>query len=105
MDLNVSGKKALILGGSRGIGNYTAKLLASEGATIALCARGVDGVEQAVAELKELSGNNAHYGAAADLADAESTRAFPVSSFQARAGQPNWLRQILQPVQISSSTT
>ena len=76
MDLNVNGKKALILGGSRGIGNYTAKLLASEGCSIALCARGADGVNQAVAELKELSGNDAHYGAAADLANAEATRAF-----------------------------
>ena len=76
MDLNVDGKKALILGGSRGIGWYTAQLLASEGCTVALCARGQEGVDEAVAKLKEQTGNANHWGAAADLTDSEATRGF-----------------------------
>ena len=76
MDLNVDGKKALILGGSRGIGWYTAQLLASEGCTVALCARGQEGVDEAVAKLTEQTGNANHWGAAADLTDGEATRGF-----------------------------
>ena len=86
MDLGVEGKKALILGGSRGIGWYTARLLASEGCTVALCARGADGVEQAVAALKAQTGNDAHYGAAADLADGDATRAFVRDAIDALGG-------------------
>ena len=33
MDLGLSGKKAIILGGSRGIGRYTAELMRREGAS------------------------------------------------------------------------
>ena len=86
MDLNLDGKKAIILGGSRGIGWYTAQLLASEGCTIGLCARGADGVAQAVATLKEQSGNDAHYGASADLADGEATREFVRGAISALGG-------------------
>ena len=36
---------------------------------------------------------------------AESTQAFPDFSLHAREGHPNWLKQILHPLQSSSSTT
>ena len=48
MDLGVKGKKAIILGGSRGMGWYTGLLLRTEGADVAFCARGADGVNAAV---------------------------------------------------------
>ena len=86
MDLEVPGKKALILGGSRGIGWYTAQLLANEGCTVGLCARGAEGVEQAVASLKEQSGNDGHYGAAADLSDGAATRRFVSDAISALGG-------------------
>ena len=47
MDLGLAGKRAIVLGGSRGIGWYTAELLSAEGCTVALCARNAEGVEQA----------------------------------------------------------
>ena len=75
MDLGLNGKRAILLGGSRGLGFYTAKLLADEGCTVALCARGADGVQKAVAHLNA-SATGRHYGAAVDLADGEATRAF-----------------------------
>ncbi len=49
MDLGLAGKRAIVLGGSRGIGWYTAALLKQEGAAVALCARGEEGVQDALA--------------------------------------------------------
>lgn len=86
MDLNVDGKKAVILGGSRGIGRYTAELLASEGCSVALCARGQEGVDEAVNALEALSGNSSHWGAAADLTDGEATRSFVKSAIDQLGG-------------------
>jgi 3-oxoacyl-[acyl-carrier protein] reductase len=51
MDLKLDRLRVAILGGSRGIGWYTADLLASEGARVALCARGAEGVTAAVNSL------------------------------------------------------
>ncbi len=39
MDLGIRGRRALILGGSRGIGRAVAGVLAAEGAEVAVCAR------------------------------------------------------------------
>ncbi|AKC87924.1 SDR family NAD(P)-dependent oxidoreductase [Pseudoxanthomonas suwonensis] len=42
MDLQLQGKRCVVLGGSRGIGRAIALGLATEGADVALCARGAD---------------------------------------------------------------
>ena len=51
MDLNLKGKNAVILGGSRGIGRAIAETLAAEGANVAICARNADQVAAAVSDL------------------------------------------------------
>lgn len=51
MDLGLQGKRAIIIGGARGIGYNTAQILAREGCDIALTARSEDSVKDAVAEL------------------------------------------------------
>jgi 3-oxoacyl-[acyl-carrier protein] reductase len=51
MDLALGGKVALVAGGSRGIGAAAARLLAQEGAVVAVAARGGDGLDAMVAEL------------------------------------------------------
>ena len=51
MDLGLQGKKAIVVGGARGIGFAVAEVLAREGCDIALSARGEDSVKDAVASL------------------------------------------------------
>ena len=40
MDLQISGKHALVTGGSRGLGKQSALALGNEGVNISICARG-----------------------------------------------------------------
>jgi NAD(P)-dependent dehydrogenase (short-subunit alcohol dehydrogenase family) len=56
MDLELSGKRALVTGGSRGIGRAIARQLALEGASVALAARGAGPLERAAAELSAEAG-------------------------------------------------
>jgi 3-oxoacyl-[acyl-carrier protein] reductase len=70
MDLGLKSKRVFVTGGSRGIGRAIAELFATEGASVAICARGVDGVNAAVASLKG-KGVTA-FGSAFDVRDAEA---------------------------------
>ena len=67
MDLQLKGKNAIVLGGTRGIGRAIADTLAGEGANVAICARNADQVKDAVAALKD-KGVRAT-GAAVDITD------------------------------------
>ena len=68
MDLGLKGKRAVVTGGTRGIGRAIAETFADEGADVSICARKADEVASAVAALKA-KGVQA-FGRALDVADA-----------------------------------
>ncbi len=59
MDLGLQNKIAIITGGSKGIGRATALALAQEGVDVAICARGIQELEDAAADIQAQTGRRA----------------------------------------------
>src|ERR687897_681656 len=55
MDLGLDGKRAIVTGGSRGIGKAVARTLAAEGCDVVIAARGEGPLADAAAELAEVT--------------------------------------------------
>lgn len=70
MDLKLKGLKALVTGGTKGIGLAIARTFAAEGADVAICARDGAAVDRTLADLVQLSGGAVKVlGASVDVAD------------------------------------
>ncbi|QZH74298.1 MAG: SDR family oxidoreductase [Erythrobacter sp.] len=74
MDLGLKGKKAIVVGGARGIGYAVAETLAREGCDVAVTARNDDSVKDAIANLKKYG--TKVIGKGCDVTDAEQFRAW-----------------------------
>ena len=74
MELGLAGKKAMITGGSRGLGRQIAEALAREGCAIAVCARDESQLNAAVSELAT-KGYQVQ-GTPADVTDEADARRF-----------------------------
>ena len=84
MDLQLKGKRAIVIGASRGIGKAIAEALADEGCDVAICARGQAGVDAVVASLKA-KGVKA-IGGAVDIADGPALRNWITETAEALGG-------------------
>ncbi|WP_397534660.1 SDR family NAD(P)-dependent oxidoreductase [Roseateles sp.] len=84
MDLELKGRRALVTGGSRGIGRAIVEALAAEGVNVALCARGEAGVNEAVAAARA-HGVQA-YGQALDVRDSAAMEAWFSAATQQLGG-------------------
>jgi 3-oxoacyl-[acyl-carrier protein] reductase len=72
VDLGLKGKKAIVTGGTRGIGRAVVEHLAQEGCDVALCARNQAQIAETVASLRE-KGVKAS-GGVVDVADTKALR-------------------------------
>ena len=85
VDLQLQGKRALVTGGSRGIGKAIALALAQEGVDVALLARGEEALASAAAELRAATGRQV-LGVRADTTDAAQVQAAVASAVQQLGG-------------------
>jgi NAD(P)-dependent dehydrogenase (short-subunit alcohol dehydrogenase family) len=74
VDLELTGRRALVTGGSRGIGLAVARALGAEGADVALVARHEDALSRAAQEVANVSGRRVIW-AVADTGDDAAVRA------------------------------
>lgn len=84
MDMNLAGMKAIVTGGTRGIGRATAEQLATEGCHVAICARNTEQIDEAVVALAA-KGVKA-WGAAADVSDTTALRRWVAAAVEALGG-------------------
>jgi 3-oxoacyl-[acyl-carrier protein] reductase len=85
MDLGLAGKRALVTGGTRGIGQAISRALAAEGCDVAICARNSDAVAVEVEALAGIGAGRAS-GQGLDVRDRAAVKAWADDSAAAFGG-------------------
>ncbi len=85
MDLQLTGKRAIVTGGSRGIGKAIARQLAEEGVDVAIAARGKELLEASAAEIATATGRRI-VPIVADMGDDASVEALIAAAVRALSG-------------------
>ena len=92
MDLGISGKTALVMGASRGLGKAITTALAREGARVAMASRSQQGLEEAAAEIDGekavLEADAADLDRLADLSSEVEEALGPIEILVANTGGP-----------------
>jgi 3-oxoacyl-[acyl-carrier protein] reductase len=92
MDLDISGRTALVMGASRGLGRAVAAALAREGARVAMASRSREALEQAAAEIKGetvvMEADAADLDRLADLASEVEQALGPIEILVTNTGGP-----------------
>jgi 3-oxoacyl-[acyl-carrier protein] reductase len=84
MTIDFTGRRAIICGGSRGIGRAIALGLAAGGADVSICARGAETLERTRQEIAN-TGRSAH-ASSVDLGDAAAINTYIAGAAQALGG-------------------
>lgn len=84
MDLGLKGKRAIVTGGTRGIGRAIVELLAAEGCDVGFCARDGKQIKHAVESLAESNGTI--IGGVADVTDSDRFRSWIADTAEALGG-------------------
>ena len=95
MDLGYAGSKAVVTGGSKGMGLAIAQALAAEGASVAVMARNRAALDDAVEAIREAGAPDA-VGISVDMSDAASIAA-GFAEVAARWGALNSLVHTIGP--------
>ena len=83
MDLRLKGKRAIVTGGTRGIGRRIVDLLVAEGCDVGFCARDKTQVDEVVAVLSGTAGTV--IGGAVDVADGDGLRTWVTATAETLA--------------------
>jgi 3-oxoacyl-[acyl-carrier protein] reductase len=84
VELGLAGRRALVTGGSKGIGLAIAEELVREGAQVAICSRSEEEAQAAAAQLRE--GGTTVHAQRADVTDPDQVRDFVARSAEALGG-------------------
>ena len=87
MELGLAGRRAIVTGGSKGLGFAIAAELLREGASVAICSRHDDELSEAAALLsKDLPKDGELFAQACDVTDPEQVTAFTAAAADALGG-------------------
>ncbi len=96
MDLGLAGRRAIVTGGSKGLGQAIAAELLAEGASVAICSRHADELEATAAELAKVASDSPFASPAivamtCDVTDPDQVTAFTEAAVTALgAGWTSW---------------
>jgi NAD(P)-dependent dehydrogenase (short-subunit alcohol dehydrogenase family) len=97
VDLELAGKRALVTGGSRGIGKAIARVLASEGAHVAIAARDAERLADAATDIGAATSGGKVVTVQFEAGDDESVRTMVEAAADALAGIDILVNNAAQP--------